>query len=87
MRNELDEMNELVATQAAQEQFLTQEILAARLKDARVKAGLTQEQAAESLGVTRTAITHLENGNRKASTLELASLAELYGRTISSFFD
>lgn len=67
--------------------MITQQILAARLRIAREKLGLTQEQVAESIKVPRTAIVQIEAGNRKVSTLELASLAEVYGRTISSFFD
>lgn len=67
--------------------MITQQILAARLRIAREKLGLTQEEAANAISIPRTAIVQMEAGNRKISTLELASLAELYGRTISSFFD
>lgn len=67
--------------------MITQQILAERLRIAREKLGLTQERVADVLGVPRTAIVQMEAANRKISTLELASLAELYGRTISSFFD
>jgi transcriptional regulator with XRE-family HTH domain len=66
---------------------MTKEILAARLKAARTSAGMTQEQAAKSIGVTRTAITKIEDASREVSTLELAGLAKIYGRTIASFFD
>jgi transcriptional regulator with XRE-family HTH domain len=66
---------------------MTKEILAARLKAARTSAGLTQEQVAKSMNLTRTAITQIENANRAISTLELVSIAALYGRTIPSFFD
>ncbi len=60
--------------------------LAARLKEARLTAKLTQEQVAGVLELPRTAIVQLESGNRAVSTLELAQLAELYGRDIMSFF-
>lgn len=65
---------------------IDQSTLAARLKEARLTAKLTQEQVAGVLELPRTAIVQLESGNRAVSTLELAQLAELYGRDIMSFF-
>ena len=47
--------------------------LAERLKQARLQAGLTQEQAAGAIGVPRTALVQMEGGNRAVSSLELAS--------------
>ena len=61
--------------------------LAARLKEARAAAGLTQEQAADALGIPRTAVVQIESGNRAVSTLELDKLAQLYSRPIASFFE
>jgi Zn-dependent peptidase ImmA (M78 family)/transcriptional regulator with XRE-family HTH domain len=61
-------------------------ILGKRLKEARTNRGITQEAAAEAIGVPRTALVHIEAGNRSVSTLELAELAKLYGRPISVFF-
>lgn len=66
---------------------IDQSALASRLKEARLAAGLTQEQVAASLGVPRTAVVQLEAGNRAVSTLELAKLATLYSRPIASFFE
>jgi len=66
---------------------IDQQTLASRLKDARTIANLTQEQVANALGLPRTALVQLEAGNRVVSTLELAQLAQLYGRPISSFFE
>jgi Zn-dependent peptidase ImmA (M78 family)/DNA-binding XRE family transcriptional regulator len=65
---------------------ITQAVLAQRLKEARESSQVTQEQAAEALGLQRAAIAHLEAGNRSVSTLELATLAKLYHRDIASFF-
>ncbi len=65
---------------------INQAILAQRLKEARESSQVTQEQAAEVLGVQRTAIAHIEAGNRSVSTLELVELAKLYRRDIASFF-
>ena len=59
--------------------------LGRRLKEARENARITQEQAAEAIGVPRTAIVHIEAGNRSISTLELGELAKLYGRRVAEF--
>ena len=64
--------------------FLTQKILASRLRDARQGAGVTQEAVAEALGIPRTAVVQLESGNRSVSTLELTRLADLYRKTVTS---
>jgi Zn-dependent peptidase ImmA (M78 family)/transcriptional regulator with XRE-family HTH domain len=60
--------------------------LGKRLKEARLNCGVSQEAAAEAIGVPRTAIVHIEAGNRSVSTLELAELARLYGRPVAEFF-
>lgn len=57
-----------------------------RLREARELASISQGEAAKALGLSRTAITQLEGGNRAVSTLELARLADLYRRHISWFF-
>ncbi|NPV81717.1 MAG: ImmA/IrrE family metallo-endopeptidase [Firmicutes bacterium] len=67
--------------------MLTSKDLAARLKEARERTGLTQEEAAQFLGLARSAIALIETGKRKVSGLELARLAYLYGRSPSDFFD
>lgn len=60
--------------------------LGRRLKKAREDRGVTQEAAADALGVPRTAMVQMEAGNRSISTLELAQLADLYERPIAEFF-
>jgi Zn-dependent peptidase ImmA (M78 family)/transcriptional regulator with XRE-family HTH domain len=60
--------------------------LGTRLRGARTNRGITQEAAADAIGVPRTAIVQMESGNRSVSTMELARLAEFYGRQISDFF-
>lgn len=65
---------------------LSPQELGKRLRDARGNCSISQQAAAEHLGVPRTAITQLENGKRSVSTLELANLAELYRRSINEFF-
>ena len=65
---------------------IDQMTLASRLKDARTTSSFTQEQVAIALELPRTAIVQFESGNRAVSTLELARLAQFYGRPIASFF-
>lgn len=53
-----------------------------RLKDARVEAGKSQEEAAQFLEVARTTITAIEKGERRVRSPELLRLAAFYGRSI-----
>jgi Zn-dependent peptidase ImmA (M78 family)/transcriptional regulator with XRE-family HTH domain len=61
------------------------EELARRLREAREACGLTQEDVARRLGVSRPAVTQIELGNRAVSGLELDRLAHLYGRDLRDF--
>lgn len=54
------------------------EKIAARLKEARILAGLSQAQAADKLGLQRPAISEIEASNRKVSAEELIQFATLY---------
>jgi Zn-dependent peptidase ImmA (M78 family)/transcriptional regulator with XRE-family HTH domain len=62
---------------------IDQATLGKRLRDARVNRGLTQEEAAEHLGIPRTAVVNIESGERSISTLEVTELARLYRRSIA----
>src|SRR5208283_973305 len=57
-----------------------------RLRAAREAASLTQEQVAERIGLSRSAIAQIELGNRSVSSVELDRLASLYSRDILDFF-
>jgi transcriptional regulator with XRE-family HTH domain len=59
--------------------------LAARLREAREYIGFSQDQVASFLGVSRSALSNMETGQRKVEALELKKLAGLYKRTISHF--
>ena len=59
--------------------------IARRLRQARDEAGINQQQAADAIGVHRTAITQMEAGNRAVSTMELTRLAILYGQPVTWF--
>lgn len=64
---------------------LTDLELGRRLKAAREACGLTQEQVAQRLGVSRPTVTQMELGNRPVTSLELEKLAYLYCRDIGEF--
>ena len=49
-----------------------------RLKDARVKAGLTQEQVAEIVMVSRQTISNWENGKSLPDIISIMNLSDLY---------
>ena len=52
------------------------------LKSARKKAGLTQAEVAEHIGITQNAYSYWENGKVKIDNESLAKLSKLYGVTI-----
>lgn len=52
------------------------------LKTHRTSRGFTQEYVAESLGVSRQAVSKWENGTSDPSTANLMALAKLYGLSV-----
>jgi Zn-dependent peptidase ImmA (M78 family)/transcriptional regulator with XRE-family HTH domain len=64
---------------------ISKEEFGRRLKEARENVGLTQEQVAEALTLSRGAIAQLEGGLRFPNSLQLVHLAELYGREVGEF--
>jgi Zn-dependent peptidase ImmA (M78 family)/DNA-binding XRE family transcriptional regulator len=63
------------------------EVLGARLKAARASGRVTQEVAANALGVARTTIVAIEAGKRQITIDELRSLANLYGVSEAELLD
>ncbi len=55
-----------------------------RFKEARKKCGLTQEQVAKEIGISRAAYTNIENGKRECDYSTLISLATLYNTSIDA---
>ena len=49
-----------------------------KLKDARVKAGLTQEQVAEKIMVSRQTISNWENGKSLPDIVSVMNMSDLY---------
>ena len=66
------------------DEHTTHDTLSARLKEAREYCGFSQEEVARHLSVPRTAISHIENGSRRVSALELPRLAKLYQTSMES---
>lgn len=56
--------------------------LGRRLKKARVAAGLTQEDVAHQLGISRGALAQFEAGAKAPNSLHLVRLAEIYRREL-----
>lgn len=50
-----------------------------KLKNARVRIGITQDYVAKQLNVPRTSIVQMENGSRKIASEELSALCDIYG--------
>ncbi|MCP2335247.1 helix-turn-helix domain-containing protein [Actinomadura rupiterrae] len=61
----------------------TDTTLPERLRVARQSAGVTQQQAATALGVSRPLLVAMEKGSRKVRPEELVTLASLYRREVS----
>ncbi len=59
--------------------------LGARLREAREYLGLSQEEVAKYLDVPRTALSHIESGQRRIDALELKKVAVLYKRPVAYF--
>lgn len=52
--------------------------IGAKIKDARIKAGLTQEQTAEALGVSRQTISNWENEKTYPDIVSVVKMSDLY---------
>ena len=63
------------------EQEVLRRSLGEVLKEHRTRCGMTQEFVAESLGVSRQAVSKWENGTADPATSNLLKLAKLYGIT------
>ena len=64
-----------------QEEQVLRRSLGEVLKEHRTRCSMTQEFVAESMGVSRQAVSKWENGTADPSTSNLLKLAKLYGIT------
>ncbi len=60
-------------------------ILVERLKSARKEAGLDQIEAAKALGLTQSAISKIESGQRRIDIVQLKAFARIYRKKIDYF--
>jgi len=61
------------------EKAITKETLGNAIREHRTRCRMTQEFVAESLGVSRQAVSKWENGTSDPSTSNLIALSKLYG--------
>lgn len=66
---------------------ITKEELGRRLREARTACGMTQDEAAKVLGLSRPIVTLIEQGRRTVSGVDLDRLARAFGRAPADFFD
>jgi transcriptional regulator with XRE-family HTH domain len=59
--------------------------LGERIREAREYLGFSQDQVAAFLGVSRSALSLMETGQRKVDALELKKLAALFKRPVGFF--
>ncbi|UCE21491.1 MAG: DUF4065 domain-containing protein [Candidatus Aminicenantes bacterium] len=58
-----------------------------RIKELRVKVGMSQQRLAEILGVSRPTISQLENGERKIFADELIKLSEIFNTSVDNLLN
>lgn len=61
---------------------LDQELLGQRLRQIREYLGLSQRYVTSATGISRSAISEIERGNRKVDSLELRRLARAYQTSV-----
>jgi len=61
--------------------------LGPRIRQYRESRGLSQEDLARLLGVSRPALSMIETGERKVSAEEIKRLGDIFGISIDAFFD
>lgn len=60
----------------------------ARLRQARLDAGLTQEEAGKRLGIRQNLVSKMElGGERRLDPVELARFAAVYGKPVTWFLE
>ena len=66
--------------------IITNEMLSKKLKASRISVGLTQEQVADLLGVTRATFNSYENNPGNVAISVFQKLANIYKLNVSDFF-
>ena len=55
------------------------------LRDARIRAGLSQSQVAKKIGETQTFVSKCERGERRIDVIELRTFCRAFGITMKQF--
>jgi transcriptional regulator with XRE-family HTH domain len=58
-----------------------------QLRNARVAAGITQQQLAKRLGIPQSLVSKMETGERRVDAVELEILAAIYKKPFKFFLD
>jgi transcriptional regulator with XRE-family HTH domain len=58
-----------------------------KLRKARERKGLLQQYVADTLGVSRTALSYWESGSHVPAANQVANIAKLYGISLDCLFD
>lgn len=72
-------------SKSSDDESVDRQKLGARLREAREYLGLSQDEVAKYLSIPRTALSHVESGQRRIDALELKKLAQLYKRPVVYF--
>ncbi len=64
---------------------MDRQAMAGRLREAREYLGFSQDEVAKYLGVSRSALSNIESGQRKVDALELKRLSIIYKRPAGYF--
>src|SRR3990172_6744021 len=59
--------------------MLTQEVLGKNIEGARLKAGFTQQELADLVGLDRSSISRIETGTRGVDSILLVKIASILG--------
>lgn len=59
--------------------------LVSRLRNARIEAGLSQEEVARKLNRTQSYISKVESGQRRVDIVQLKEFAKVYKKPVSYF--
>lgn len=54
-----------------------------RLKEARIMAGLSQNQVANMIDIPRPSVSEIESGNRQVSAVEISRLCDIYDVSVN----
>ncbi len=72
-------------SESRRDETIDRQELGARLREAREYLALSQGEVAKYLGIPRTALSHIESGQRRLDALELKKAAYLYKRPVAYF--